>query len=263
MTRDKVLDRARLAEGATLLDVGCGEGLIAFGALERGASQVIFSDISRDLLDFCRSAATDLGVLDRCEFVQAAAHDLRAIAGSSVDVVATRSVLIYVEDKAGAFAEFARVLRPGGRISLYEPINRFAQEAGCPDVFAGYDLAPLGGVVSKLLAVYEGLQPSDSDPMLDFDERDLIRLAEHAGFFPIGLTLEVVVEPLPPRSWDGFLASSGNPNIPTVGEAMAQALTPAEREQLTAHLRPLVEAGAGVWRMASAFLTAARPEIAR
>jgi predicted TPR repeat methyltransferase len=36
-TRDKVLDNAQLAHGETLLDVGCGDGLIAFGALERGA----------------------------------------------------------------------------------------------------------------------------------------------------------------------------------------------------------------------------------
>src|SRR5919206_2706892 len=75
-TRDSVLDRAELREGETLLDVGCGEGLIGFGALERGAGTVIFSDISTDLLDFCREAATELGVLDRCRFVEASAEDL-------------------------------------------------------------------------------------------------------------------------------------------------------------------------------------------
>ncbi|HZC30937.1 MAG TPA: hypothetical protein VE261_05420, partial [Gaiellaceae bacterium] len=35
--RDLVLDRSDLREGETLLDVGCGEGLVGFGALERGA----------------------------------------------------------------------------------------------------------------------------------------------------------------------------------------------------------------------------------
>ena len=59
--REKVLDRAGLAEGETLLDVGCGEGLIGFGALERGAGHVVFSDISDDLLDFCRGAAKPNG----------------------------------------------------------------------------------------------------------------------------------------------------------------------------------------------------------
>lgn len=94
--------------------------------------------------------------------------------------------------------------------------------------------------------------------MLDFDERDLVRLAEDAGFFPINLTLDAVVEPTPPRAWDGFLNSAGNPRIPTIREAMEQALNAAEREQLTTHLRPLVEQGRGVWRMASAYLVATK-----
>jgi arsenite methyltransferase len=33
--RDAVLDKARLRPGDTLLDVGAGDGLIAFGALDR------------------------------------------------------------------------------------------------------------------------------------------------------------------------------------------------------------------------------------
>jgi cyclopropane fatty-acyl-phospholipid synthase-like methyltransferase len=78
-TRDKVLDRVGLREGETLLDVGCGEGLIAFGALERGAGEVVFSDISAHLLDLCREAADELGVLDRCRFVEAPADDLPVI----------------------------------------------------------------------------------------------------------------------------------------------------------------------------------------
>ena len=257
-TRDSVLDKAQPLEGATLLDVGCGEGLIAFGALERGAAKVIFSDISRDLLDFCREAATDLELLDRCEFVEAAADDLEPIEDASVDVVTTRSVLIYVRDKARAFAEFARVLRPNGRVSLYEPINRFAQKGASADSFAGYDLRTIPEVAAKLRGVFEALQPPDSNAMLDFDERDLIRLAETTGFFPIRMTLESVVEPLPPRGWEGFVNTAGNPNIPTIGEAMEQALTPSERLQLTEHLRPLVEGGRGEWRMASAFLAATK-----
>src|SRR5262245_18005341 len=93
--RDKVLDRAALAEGETLLDVGCGEGMVGFGALERGAGRVVFSDISDDLLEFCREAAEALGVADRASFVKAGAADLGGIADASVDVVTTRSVLIY------------------------------------------------------------------------------------------------------------------------------------------------------------------------
>ena len=49
--RDEILGNARLQPGGTLLDVGTGDGLIAFGALDRlgPAGHVIFSGISADL----------------------------------------------------------------------------------------------------------------------------------------------------------------------------------------------------------------------
>src|SRR5215471_14312105 len=123
--RDTVLDKAKLRPRDTVLDVGAGDGLIAFGALNRlgPSGQVIFSDISRDLLDHCRAAAAAEGQLDRCRYVVGSAESLTGIADASVHVVTTRSVLIYVKDKAAALREFYRVLRPGGRISVFEPIN--------------------------------------------------------------------------------------------------------------------------------------------
>jgi arsenite methyltransferase len=138
--RDTVLDKARLRPGGTLLDVGTGDGLIAFGALERlgPSGRVIFSDISQDLLDHCREAADAEGLLDRCRFVLAAADRLAGVTDVSVDTVTTRSVLIYVKDKAAALREFYRVLRPGGRVSLFEPINVLMSAAE----FTGY-LRPL------------------------------------------------------------------------------------------------------------------------
>jgi arsenite methyltransferase len=50
--RDRILDDAELKAGEVLLDVGCGDGLIGIGALDRGA-RVIFSDISEDCLNDC------------------------------------------------------------------------------------------------------------------------------------------------------------------------------------------------------------------
>jgi arsenite methyltransferase len=256
--RDTVLDLARLAEGETLLDVGCGEGLIAFGALERGAGRVIFTDVSNDLLALCRDRARDLDVLRRCQFVQTPADDFHPVADASVDVVTTRSVLIYVSDKARAMTEFARVLRPGGRISLFEPINRFAasSEHTWP---AGYDVAPVADIAAKVRHVYAAIQPPSSDPMLDFDERDLIALAEQAPFFPITLLLEAEIRPAEPRSWESFRNTAPNPNVPTLAEAMNLALTAPEQERYGAHLRPLVEQGQGQWRIALAHLVAAKP----
>jgi ubiquinone/menaquinone biosynthesis C-methylase UbiE len=255
--RDRILDNANLVAGETLLDVGCGEGLVAFGALDRGAAQVIFSDISGDLLDVCREAAAALDVLERCHFVEAPADDLSPIADGSVDVVTTRSVLIYVRDKGGAFREFYRVLRPGGRISLYEPINRFA--AARDGFFGPYDIRAIPEIAAKLNAVYDAIQPPDTDPMIDFDERDLVRLAEEVGFHPIELHYEAEIRPIDALAWDVFCNQAGNPRIPTLGEAMADALTDDERQALTAAMKPLVEQGMGNWRMGHAFLVAIKP----
>jgi len=255
--RDKVLDRSGLAEGEMLLDVGCGEGMIGFGALERGAGHVVFSDISDDLLEFCREAASELGVSDRTSFVKAGAADLSGIEDGSVDVVTTRSVLIYVPEKAQSFAEFFRVLRPGGRFSCFEPINRFGMEERNQG-FWGYPGNGVSDLAERVERVYAEIQPPD-DPMLDFDERNLMRLAEAAGFFPIDLELTAEIRAMEPKPWDAFLNTSGNPKIPTIAEAMDQTLTTEERERFTAHLRTLVEEGKGVWRMAHAYLRAVKP----
>jgi ubiquinone/menaquinone biosynthesis C-methylase UbiE len=255
--RDAVLDRSGLSEGETLLDVGCGEGLIGFGALERGAGHVVFSDISDDLLDFCREAADALGVSERCSFVNAGAADLSGIDDAFVDVTTTRSVLIYVREKVTTFGEIFRVLKPGGRFSCFEPINRFGMENRAQGIW-GYPADGLSDLAKRVEQVYAAIQPLD-DPMLDFDERDLMRLAEGAGFFPIELELQAEIRAIEPRPWEVFLNSSGNPRIPTIAEAMDQALTADERVRFAAHLRVLVEEGKGVSRMASAYLSAVKP----
>jgi arsenite methyltransferase len=255
--RDKVLDRAGFAPGESLLDVGCGEGLIGFGALERGAGHVVFSDISQNLLDFCRERAEALGVSERCSFVKASAHELGDLADSSVDVVTTRSVLIYVVEKERAFQEFFRVLGSSGRMSLFEPINRFGMDERRQG-FWGYPSDGLHDLGERVERVYEAIQPP-SDPMLDFDERDLVRFAENAGFFPLDLELQAEVRWTDPKPWPAFLNSSGNPKIPTIAQTMDEVLSPEEREEFAEHLRPLVEQGRGIWRMATAYLKAVKP----
>ena len=257
VVRDRVLDAAGIEPGETLLDVGCGNGLIGFGALELGAGEVVFVDVSAALLDDCRELADKAGVTERCRFVEAQAEDLRGVADESVDVVTTRSVLIYVEDKERAFREFHRVLRPGGRASIFEPINRFGLEERRGTWGYAVD-GEAARLIGKLIDSLRRFQPED-DPMFDFDERDLFALAERVGFFPVTLEYRAEAIPLEPRSWESFLHSAPNPKIPTFAEAMDAALTDAEREVLVAELRPAVEEGRGVWRMGSAFLRAVRP----
>jgi ubiquinone/menaquinone biosynthesis C-methylase UbiE len=249
--RERVLDGGQIEAGDVVADVGAGDGLIAFGALDRVGSDgcVLFVDVSEDLLAECRTAAAGD---ERCEFVVGSADELPLDDGS-VDVVTTRSVLIYL-DRAGkerAFREFHRVLRPGGRLSIFEPINKFAypQPEGW---FCGYDLSAIADIVKKVLAA-EG---DDDRTLIDFDERDLLAWAEQAGFDPVSMSYEVELEPGSwlSGSWETVLRSSGNPLVPTLAETIERALTPEEAEIFEAHLRPLVEANAGRRRNAVAYL---------
>lgn len=262
--RDKLLDMANLGAGEILLDVGCGDGLIGFGVLQQVPSaRVIFSDISAELLGQVQALAEQMRVTERMQVLQVPAEDLPAVSTASVDVVTTRSVLIYVEDKARAIGEFFRVLNPGGRLAIFEPINRFTYPEPS-DRFCGYDVSALVDLEQKAKQVFERYQPLDCDPMLDFDERDLIQLVDKAGFEEIHLEYQVDIEPMIKAggcgsgNWEVFLNSAGNPKIPTMGAAITEALSQEEREKFMAHLRPLVEEKRGINKLAAAYLWAGK-----
>jgi hypothetical protein len=59
-------------------------------------------------------------------------------------------------------------------------------------------------------------------------------------------------------SWEWYLRISGNPLVPTIGEALDRVLSPQEAAMFTGHLRPLVESGTGRQRTALAYLTAVK-----
>ncbi|WP_328475100.1 methyltransferase domain-containing protein [Actinoplanes sp. NBC_00393] len=251
--RDGVLDRADLRADDVLLDVGCGTGLVGFGALDRlgPGGHVIFSDISADLLDECRrTAAHD----ERCSFVRAAADDLATVPDASVDVVTTRSVLIYCARKQAAFVEFHRVLRPGGRLSIFEPINRFAVLHRPGDLF-GLGRTPVDDLLAKVAR-----QMGAAETLVDFDERDLLTWAAAAGFEAVELDyraqLDVPAEPF--TDWQAVKQTAPNPLAPTYGEAIAAALTRDERERLESYM---ATTGARCRRtMATAYLRAQKAD---
>lgn len=257
--RDKILARASLRDGDIMLDLGCGDGLIAFGALNDTKDvSVIFNDISKDLLDYARAVAQDVGVLNRCQFLQASVESLAPLGDSSIDVVTARSVLIYVQGKQKALSECYRVLKPGGRLSIFEPINSF----GYPEpehMFGGYNITPVIELARKVKTAYLRLQPPETDPMFDFDERDLLNYVEQAGFQEIHLELQIeVISVSDNMSWDTYFRVAANPKIPTLEEAIQQALTAIEAEQFIAYLRQQVETAQRVERSALAYLWATK-----
>lgn len=261
--RDRVLAAAAPAPGQTVLDVGCGDGLLGFAALDRvgPAGTVVFSDVSESLLDHCRATAEALGVAGRCRFVHTGLPELAGIPDASVDVVVLRSVLMYVRDKPACLRTLHRVLRPGGRLSLFEPVNRFGAPEP-PDRLWTFDVSGVRDLADRVAAAARTGRPA-GDPIVDFDERDLLAAAEAAGFTELTLAYEARVGAdlgfgltrVPIRE---MLGIAPNPTSPTYGELLDRALDPAERERLLAHLEaqpPERRRG----RLAVTYLAAHRP----
>jgi arsenite methyltransferase len=257
--RDKIFEAADVQPGETVLDVGTGDGLLAMKALELVGTEgkVIFSDISESCLDHCRQFATG----PNTQFLLASAEDLHDIPPESIDVVVLRSVLIYVEQKERALSEFIRVLKHGGRLSLFEPINRFSQPPGEKPKgrLFGMDMTPLEPLAEKVKNVASKYRDNGAGPMMNFDERDLLSMAEGVGYAKIGLHYEATIDTTyrqPP--FDLILHQSPNPNVPTLSEILDEALTPVERAEFEAYVRPRLPEVSVTRRQAAAYLYAVK-----
>jgi ubiquinone/menaquinone biosynthesis C-methylase UbiE len=185
--RDRVLRGARLRNGERVLDVGAGTGLIALGARRRvGPSGLVVAlDISHDALRECEHLAAAEPEAAPLRTVRADATRL-PLADASFDAVFTRSVLMYLVDHAAGVREIHRVLRPGGRVSIFEPINRINRGDAWN---GGRDLSAVRPEHDRIVAYLQQGQ-EERNPMMDFDERDLVRWFVEAGFTSVRLTYE-------------------------------------------------------------------------
>jgi len=99
-----------------IVDVGAGTGGFAVGIASRG-HRVTVVDPSPDALSAARWRAAEAGVT--LTAVQGEAADLPALVGeASADLVICHNVLEYVDSPSGALSAIARVLRPGGTVSV-------------------------------------------------------------------------------------------------------------------------------------------------
>lgn len=108
-----------LRAGQRLLDVGCGLGEAALElAADLGADgEIVGVDISAEMLRVARSRAGRAPC--RVRFSLGDAQSL-AQPDDSFDAVRSERTLQWLTDPRGAVAEMARVVRPGGRVSLID-----------------------------------------------------------------------------------------------------------------------------------------------
>ncbi len=258
--RDLILDRAGILPGETVLDVGTGQGLLGLEALARNGpdGHVIFSDVSAPALDDCRTEVERISASDRSSFVCASATDLSAIATGSVDVVVERAVLLFIEDRGRVFAEYHRVLRAGGRLSLAEPINSW-MSIDRPGYLWGYDVTAVTDLERKIHDAEGAEGAADDDLLCGFDDRDLVAMARAAGFERVEVQTELSLAPPPARNdVDVFLDTAPNPLAATTRALMNAALSPGEAERFTGVLSEAMRNGRGERRHAMTYLRAWR-----
>jgi demethylmenaquinone methyltransferase/2-methoxy-6-polyprenyl-1,4-benzoquinol methylase len=126
--RRRTIARADIRPGALVLDVGAGTGDLSFAVAARGA-HVVALDLSPGMLAVLERRAT--GPQRSLIRPLVGSAESLPLPDASVDRIVTGFTVRNIGDLGRAFAEFRRVLRPGGRAVVLElshpPSRAFAR----------------------------------------------------------------------------------------------------------------------------------------
>jgi SAM-dependent methyltransferase len=109
---------AEVEPGETILDLGCGAGIDSILAAHRAgpSGRVIALDFLSEMLERTAAAAAEAG-LSNIETVEGEIEAI-PLPDRSVDHIISNGVINLAPRKRRVLAECARVLRPGGKLSL-------------------------------------------------------------------------------------------------------------------------------------------------
>lgn len=146
---ERVADEVAALAPDTVLDVGTGPGALAVAIARRcGSCSVIGVDVAPEMLTTAEDRAGGAGVEDRVSFRVADAAAL-PLADGSIDVAVSTLSLHHWRDVPAILRELHRVVRPGGRVLIYDlrfsySVRQFAALAAqTPFATDGVAYAPL------------------------------------------------------------------------------------------------------------------------
>jgi SAM-dependent methyltransferase len=185
------------------LEIGAGTGYFTLNLLRAGLiDNASASDISAGMLETLGANAAQLGLSVSTH--EADAEEL-PFADSSFDLVFGHAVLHHIPDLPRAFAEFVRVLRPGGTLVFAGEPSRYGDRlAGVPKAF-GRGLAPLWRVAigaASAPASVDGAAVGELEAVVDvhaFAPAELQRLAREAGLTEVRVSGEELL-----ANWFGW-----------------------------------------------------------
>jgi ubiquinone/menaquinone biosynthesis C-methylase UbiE len=116
---DHLFDTLKLKSGAEVLDAGCGVGHVAIHMAQKGL-RVQGIDVVDHHISKARRNIKALGFEGAVGVRKMDYHHLDGFSNESFEGVYTMETFVHATDPEGVLGEFLRVLKPGGRLALFE-----------------------------------------------------------------------------------------------------------------------------------------------
>jgi ubiquinone/menaquinone biosynthesis C-methylase UbiE len=120
MMRD-YLDAMGIDSATSALDLGCGTGVVARTIARRPGfrGRVTGIDLSSHLIGAAKRLASEEGVASKVDFCAGDSHTLE-LRDAQFDAAVAHTLLSHVDDPRSVLTEIVRVVRPGGKVGIFD-----------------------------------------------------------------------------------------------------------------------------------------------